>query len=314
VFTWIVVGYQLISEKVTSARAGYQIWAVLALDFLMALFWLASLGANAQLRASFTTPVNIESCYNDGSTISSNHCTVSSAKVKRAAVADALGLALMSAVAGVSALEWYVPVSGGRCEEVAISRTEYANPSFLPRLLFVATLIFHGHTFRLWHQENKKPSADNATVEMKLQGTPMLAAQTTGQPAHPQYTDQQQYQSQMYPPHELHQQQQQQAPAYPPQQQPQQQAYSSPQATPVPGQPYYPPQQQQPPQQQPPQQQPPQQQPPQQQQQQQPAPYAAYPDQSQYQQHQQQQQQAYSPHATPVPGQPYYPPQELQHP
>lgn len=70
----------------------------------MVIFWLASLGANADLRARFNTPVTIESCFNDGSAISSNHCTIS----KRAAVAGEVGLALMSAVAGVSALEWYV--------------------------------------------------------------------------------------------------------------------------------------------------------------------------------------------------------------
>ena len=101
-FTAGVVAYQLISERVESARGGYDIWAVMALDLLMAIFWLASLGANAALRATFNVTVNIESCYNDGSAVNSNHCTVS----KRAAVASPTGLALMSAVAGLSALEW----------------------------------------------------------------------------------------------------------------------------------------------------------------------------------------------------------------
>ncbi|KAK4147351.1 uncharacterized protein C8A04DRAFT_24592 [Dichotomopilus funicola] len=175
IFTWIVVSYVLITEKVSSARKGYNIWAVLSLDLLMALFWLASLGANAQLRARFNTPVQIESCFNDGSAVSSNHCIISgrSELAKRAAVAGETGLALMSAVAGVSAVLW---------------------------LLFLATLIFHGHTYRLWRQEHKSSPADNATVEMKAQGTPMLVPQSQPAPGAPQYTDQQQYQSHVYPP------------------------------------------------------------------------------------------------------------------
>lgn len=250
VFTWIIVTYTLVSEKVTSARGAYNIWAVLSLDFTMVIFWLASLGANAELRARFNVPVNVEACFNDGSAISSNHCTIS----KRAAVAGPVGLALMSAVAGVSALEW---------------------------LLFLATLIFHGHTVRLWHQEHKKPSADNATVEMKAQGTPMLAPQHAPPAAtHPQYTDQQQYQSTMYPqqPDTAYAQQTAAQPAYPPQHQQQQQQ----QQPPVAG--AYPPQQQQ------------------------QQPYGVYADPAQYQQ--QHQQPAYSPHGTPMSGQPYYPPQQ----
>ncbi|KAK4128061.1 hypothetical protein N657DRAFT_584649 [Parathielavia appendiculata] len=259
-FTWIIVAYELISEKVPSAQKAYNIWAVLSLDFLMALFWLASMGANAALRAEFNTTVNINSCHSNGKVVNSKTCTYTPAKAKRnGAVADQTGLAVISAIAGLSALVW---------------------------LLFVATLVFHGHTYRLWHQEHKKPSADNATVEMKAQGTPMLAPQPDAQPVHPQYSDQQQYQSQVYPPqaqqHDAYPQQTaayaqppqtdpyvQQAAAYPPQQQYEQQQPYSPHGTPAPGQPYYPPQEQQ-------------------------------------------QQQPYSPHGTPAPGQPYYPPQEKQ--
>jgi hypothetical protein len=170
-----------------------------------------------------------------------------------------------------------------------------ANASCFSRLLFLATLIFHGHTYRLWRQEHKKPSVDNATVEMKAQGTPFMAAQdtTNAQPAHPQYTDQQQYQSQVYP--------QQPSPAAYPQHP---DVYSQ-----QPG--AYPPQHQQ-------QQQPAQYQDPNMQTQPQ-AGYAAFPDPSQYNQQQPYSpqgtpapQQAYSPQGTPAPGQPYYPPQHPQ--
>lgn len=106
-FTAIVVGYTLITEKVHGANGAYNIWAVLSLDFVMAIFWLASLGSNAALRAAFTQDVNIESCYNDGSAVSSNHCTISRRSInKRGAVAGSVGLSVMSAIAGVSALVW----------------------------------------------------------------------------------------------------------------------------------------------------------------------------------------------------------------
>lgn len=72
----------------------------------MAIFWLASMGANAALRASFTSRVSV-SCYNDGSAVSSNKCTYNK-KRDGVAVASDAGLAIMSAIAGLSALNWSV--------------------------------------------------------------------------------------------------------------------------------------------------------------------------------------------------------------
>jgi hypothetical protein len=103
--TWVVVAYTLVSEKVPDARKLYNIWAVLALDLLMAIFWLSSMGANAALRASFIYDVTVKDCYNDGSTVNSNHCTIVKRDLeRRAAVAGSTGLAVMSAIAGLSAL------------------------------------------------------------------------------------------------------------------------------------------------------------------------------------------------------------------
>ncbi|KAM7199987.1 hypothetical protein V8F33_004161 [Rhypophila sp. PSN 637] len=169
-FTWIIVTYALVTEKVTSAHKGYNIWAILSLDLFMAILWLASMGANAALRASFTSKVNV-TCYNDGSAINSNKCY---GKRDGIAVADDAGLAVMSAIAGLSALNW---------------------------LLFIATLVFEGHSFRLYYKANRTQNpTDNATVEMKAQEAPMLDAQQHQHqpvaPSYPQYTDQQQYQPQ----------------------------------------------------------------------------------------------------------------------
>lgn len=249
IFTWIIVGYTLTTEKVAGARGAYNIWAVMSLDLFMAIFWLASLGTNAHTRSKFNSRVTVSGCYSNGETFNSKYCNVN----KRGdgtenAVAGDGALAIMSAVAGLSALLW---------------------------LLFVATLVYHGHIFRLWYQANKKPSADNANVELNAQGAPMLGTQQQAAVA-PQYTGQQQYQQQYYPPQAQPQAQPQQ-PAYPqaaevpgnyqqyqqqvpyvptpvatpaPQVYPQQtgtpQPYGyqpSPAGTPAPGQPYYPPQQ-----------------------------------------------------------------------
>ncbi|KAK3693218.1 hypothetical protein B0T22DRAFT_35414 [Podospora appendiculata] len=273
IMTWIVVTYVLVTEHAAGAHKGYNIWAVLSLDLFLAIFWLASMGANAALRASFTTDVNIEGCYSDHSATSANHCIVSGRDLtKRAAVANKNGLAYMATIAGLSALEW---------------------------LMFVATLAYNGHTFRMYYQATKGPKAD---VEAKAQATPMLNQQ---QPAvvpdvvYPQYTgEQQQYPPQQYPP----QQPQPYAPQpYAPQEQAQQYPPQYPVQDKVEGQ--YPPQQPSPyqttPYQTPPPQQPPQ--------------YPAYQDPSQVQYQDPSQvpyQQAYNPHGTPAQQQPYHPPQQ----
>jgi hypothetical protein len=94
-----------VSEKAPNCQNAYQIWAVLSLDLLMAIFWLSSMGANAALRASFVVSVTAD-CWNDGSIVNSGHCIVERRGLeKRAAVANQAGLAKMSAIAGLSALE-----------------------------------------------------------------------------------------------------------------------------------------------------------------------------------------------------------------
>ncbi|KAK3940435.1 hypothetical protein QBC46DRAFT_385378 [Diplogelasinospora grovesii] len=272
--TWVVCTYALVSEKVPSANGAYNIWAVLALDLLMAIFWLSSMGANAALRASFVYDVTVDGCYNDGSAVSSNHCIVSRRGIeKRAAVASAAGLAEISAIAGLSALEM---------------------------LLFIAVLVYNGHTFRMHHANRTAAAAVNpANVEMKAQETPMLSS--SAQPAvvgpvYPQYTDQQAYQQQQYG---------QQQTGYPPQQQQSPAPVSTPSPAPYqntagyvdPNTAQYQQQQQY------------QQQPYVQQQHQELQGAQAYGYQDPNAQYQQQQQQHYSPHGTPAQGQqPYHPP------
>lgn len=102
--------YALVSEKAPNCRNAYNIWAILSLDLFMAILWLSSMGANAAQRAAFVVDVTA-SCWDDGSAVNSGHCVVtgrSEGLSKRYAVAGPAGLAEMSAVAGLSALEMYV--------------------------------------------------------------------------------------------------------------------------------------------------------------------------------------------------------------
>lgn len=191
----------------------------------MIVLWLASLGANAAFRGSFIYSVNAE-CYSDGSAINSGYCNV----YKRAAVATPTGLAVLSSVAGVSAV---------------------------PLLLFVVTFAYVTHFFRL---EWAKHSSDVEKASGLPAATPAQAAQSQAfipqqQQPQPQWA-QQQHQPTNYSA---------QNPAYDPYMAQQNTGYTgaqelynqpvaqaqaqevrgspySPQGTPAPGQPYYPPQ------------------------------------------------------------------------
>lgn len=77
----------------------------LGIDAVMFIFWLSGMGAAAALRASFKYSVTIDGCYNDGSLVNSSTCVVERSLQKRAAVATSTGLSIMSAIAGLSALE-----------------------------------------------------------------------------------------------------------------------------------------------------------------------------------------------------------------
>ncbi|KAI2642504.1 hypothetical protein GGS21DRAFT_498188 [Xylaria nigripes] len=219
VFTWIIALYVILTEHAAGCRSGYNTWAVLSLDFFMIVLWLASLGANAAFRSSFVVPVNAQ-CYDDGSLINSGQCTI----YKRA-VATELGLDVLSAIAGISAIML---------------------------LLFVATFSYVAHFFRL---EWAKYSSDN-DVEKNSVAAAAPTAVPVGQPA--PFMNQQQEQQQPQWAQQLHQQT-----PYPPEgpaygsyapqnpgyagaqdgwNQPAAQELHSPHGTPAPGQPYYPPQ------------------------------------------------------------------------
>ncbi|KAI1484933.1 hypothetical protein F5X96DRAFT_388801 [Biscogniauxia mediterranea] len=254
-FTWIIALYALLTEHVSTCRTGYNAWAVLSLDALMIVFWLSSMAAVADRRSKFTVAVTA-SCSSDGSAINSGHCTV----YRRddddvVGVASQGALAVLSAIAGVSALVM---------------------------LLFVVTFAYACHFFRLAYAAAGGGGGGDAEKGSEMQNTiPTTAGVGVGageQQSKPFLSQEQQYQynqqqqgvvdpalyaqQQQYvqnqnpaaaaaaPPYDPYvpQQQQQQQTAYTggyPQQQQQhqpvqqQQQYPySPQGTPAPGQPY----------------------------------------------------------------------------
>lgn len=55
VLTLIIVTYDLVSER--AAKSAYNMWAILALEIVMVIFWLSAMSAMAALRAAFTISI-----------------------------------------------------------------------------------------------------------------------------------------------------------------------------------------------------------------------------------------------------------------
>ncbi|KAI2465541.1 hypothetical protein F4781DRAFT_424718 [Annulohypoxylon bovei var. microspora] len=245
IFTWVIAVYAILAEKVVSCRRAYNTWAILALDAVMIIFWLAAMAAVANRRSKFTVSVTAD-CYSDGSTINSGHCTISKRTI---GVATQGALGVLSGIAAVSALIM---------------------------LLFVATFAYVCHFFRLSfaaHSTNdpeKAAAAAAAAAGVNQGGVPGIPGATElqggmppqnfaaqqSQPLLPQQGGQQWVQQPGYPQQPAGQPQYQQGQAYDPYA-PQNTAYAgaagvypqqvgtpapgqpySPQGTPAPGQPY----------------------------------------------------------------------------
>ncbi|KAH7313594.1 hypothetical protein B0I35DRAFT_480271 [Stachybotrys elegans] len=216
--TWIVVGYIVLTEKLAVLRSGYNIIAVLVLEGLMVILWLATFAAAAAARARFVYPTSVSNCFDDGSLINSMTCSRKRDLAKRAVILFDAGLRTLSAVAGLGALVWLLFVA-----------------------TFSATMV---HFFRARKEGrflfNTKP--DTFQMEAKTEAQPQQAAQPAqtavpvqdAAPIQPQYTGQ--YPPQQYPPQQ-----------YPPQQgyDPSVSPYQHQSPYPPPQQPYgqYPPQQ-----------------------------------------------------------------------
>lgn len=99
--TWVVIAYIVLTEKVTPLRKLYHIIAVLVLDGLMVVLWLACWAAVAAKRAKYVYSVSVDNCYDDGSLVGSKTCFR-----KRSVIFFKSGLAKFAAIAGLGALVW----------------------------------------------------------------------------------------------------------------------------------------------------------------------------------------------------------------
>ncbi|KAK2059732.1 hypothetical protein LY76DRAFT_511462 [Colletotrichum caudatum] len=184
IFTWIIVLYAVLTEKIPSARGLYHAYAVLALDLFLVVLWLATMGACAARRANFVVPVTA-SCSSDGSAVNSGHCTV----FKRYVVMGQGALAMFAAIAGLSALQF---------------------------VFFLVTFIWTVVQFFEWRKLNA-PAAQAGASQGEVQMEPKQPV-VTQQTAY-QQPQQQQQQQQFYPPQQYQQQPPQQYQEMPGQQQ-----------------------------------------------------------------------------------------------
>ncbi|KAK8113708.1 hypothetical protein PG999_005777 [Apiospora kogelbergensis] len=156
VFTWIVSLYNILSEKASGCRPGYNTWATLSLDGLLVVFWLAAMGATASARTSFKYSVTA-TCTSDGSAINSGHCDILRRYTETVGVATQGALAILSGLAGICALTM---------------------------LLFVASFAYVCHFFRLSYTEaNAMPDPEKQQQQQQQQnGAPGGVVSPAGAP------------------------------------------------------------------------------------------------------------------------------------
>ncbi|UZP40619.1 hypothetical protein NXS19_008435 [Fusarium pseudograminearum] len=183
VLTWIVILYTLLSEKLPALRSLYHIIAVLCLDALMLVLWLAAWAATASRRAKYVVPVTVGNCYSDGSLIDSKNCSVFYKRDGENVILFKTGLAILAAIAGLGALVW---------------------------VLFIATFVWSLVMFLRGRKQGRfavdlSGSTNNyqmepkteAQVNVQPQPTPAASQYQQQQPAPGQFSPQQQ--QQQYP-------------------------------------------------------------------------------------------------------------------
>ncbi|KAM0441303.1 hypothetical protein ACHAPT_000612 [Fusarium lateritium] len=109
IITWLAVAYVSFTEKIPSLRGAYHVIAVLVVDGLLIVLWLAAWAATASRRSKYVVPVTVGDCYDDGSIVNSKSCDIvfkRAVHTKRDVILTRLGAAMLSAIAGLGALVW----------------------------------------------------------------------------------------------------------------------------------------------------------------------------------------------------------------
>ncbi|QYS97344.1 MARVEL domain-containing protein [Trichoderma simmonsii] len=107
IITWLVCLYVILSEKLPTLNEFYHVVAVIVLDGVMMILWLATFAAVAAKRAQFKFNVRVDGCFDDGSLFNSKTCYKKRDFVKkRDVILFKSGGDMLSAIAGLGALVW----------------------------------------------------------------------------------------------------------------------------------------------------------------------------------------------------------------
>ncbi|KAM4061428.1 hypothetical protein HRG_007341 [Hirsutella rhossiliensis] len=111
IITCIVVAYALVTEKVPSCHAAYRIVAVLALDAVLVVLWLATFAAVAAMRALLGNVPDMPAYNwpNSGCVYNSGNFNLNNCLVNRA-IPLQINRHMISAVAGLGALVWVLHI------------------------------------------------------------------------------------------------------------------------------------------------------------------------------------------------------------
>ncbi|KAL6837784.1 hypothetical protein V8C40DRAFT_279468 [Trichoderma camerunense] len=105
IITWLVCLYVILSEKLPTLNEFYHVVAVIVLDGVMMILWLATFAAVAAKRAQFKFNVRVDGCFDDGSLFNSKTCYKKRDFVKkRDVILFKSGGDMLSAIAGLGAL------------------------------------------------------------------------------------------------------------------------------------------------------------------------------------------------------------------
>ncbi|KPM42983.1 hypothetical protein AK830_g3573 [Neonectria ditissima] len=243
-FTWVGVAYILLTEKVSSLHSAYHIVAVLVIDGLLMILWLAAFASMAALRASYVYDVTVGDCSDDGSLLDSKTCTTTRRSLEHLEKRNNVilfksGLAMTAAIAGLGALMWLLFIAsfvwtllmflrGRKQGRFALSSTSPASPSnnYQMENKVAESTPMSPQTYPSQTQPQPPPVAFHET-QSQYQQPPVQHQQQQGYApqGQPYQQPQSPYQQQQgYPPP----QEQQNFGQYPPQQQHQQQPYQQP--------------------------------------------------------------------------------------
>jgi hypothetical protein len=94
--------YAILTERLPTLHQLYHVVAVIVLDGVMMILWLATFAAVAAKRAKFVFNVSVNGCFNDGSILNSETCFTKRSNV----ILFKSGGDMLAAIAGLGALVW----------------------------------------------------------------------------------------------------------------------------------------------------------------------------------------------------------------